>query len=50
MFSSFTAAGIITPATTFAAEITTVALVVAGLGVALGLTNWVIKRVRKAAR
>lgn len=50
MFSSFTAAGIISAATTFASEITPVALVVAGLGVAIGLTGWVISKVRRSAR
>lgn len=50
MFTSFTAAGIIAQATTFASEITPVALVVVGCGVALGLTGWVISKMRKAAR
>lgn len=50
MFTTFTAAGIISQATTFAAEITPVALVVAGAGVALGLTGWVISKLRRAAR
>lgn len=50
MFSSFTAAGVIAQATTFATEIAPVALVVAGAGVALGLTGWVISKLRRAAR
>ena len=50
MFSTFTAAGIIATATTFAGEITPVALVVGGLVVATGLTSWVIKKLRSSAR
>lgn len=50
MFSSFTAAGILTQASTFAAEITPVALVVVGASLALGLTGWVISKMRRAAR
>jgi len=50
MFTSFTAAGIIAQATTFAAEITPVALVVVGASIAIGLTGWVISKMRKAAR
>ena len=50
MFTSFTASGIIAQATTFASEITPVAQVVAGAGVALGLTGWVITKLRRAAR
>lgn len=50
MFSSFTATGTVAEATTWAAQITPVALVLAGLILAVGLTGWVISRVRKAAR
>jgi len=50
MFATFTSAGIIAQATTWASEITDVALVVVGAGVALGLTGWVIRKMRKAAR
>jgi hypothetical protein len=50
MFSAFTASGVIAPATTFAAEITPVALVVVGASLAIGLTGWVISKMRKAAR
>lgn len=50
MFSGFTAAAIITQATTFAAEITGPALVVVGASVALGLTGWVVGKLRRAAR
>jgi hypothetical protein len=50
MFSTFTAAGIIGTASSFATEITPVALVVVGLGVAVGLTGWVIRKLRSAAR
>jgi hypothetical protein len=49
MFSTFTAAGIIGTASSFATEITPVALVVVGLGVAVGLTGWVIRKLRSAA-
>lgn len=50
MFSSFTATGTIAAASTFAAQITPVALVVVGASLAIGLTGWVISRMRKAAR
>lgn len=50
MFSTFTAAGVIAQAGTFAAEITPVALVVVGASLALGLTGWVISKMRRAAR
>jgi len=50
MFSSFTATGTIAAANTFAAQITPVALVIAGAVVAIGLTGWVIRKMRKAAR
>ena len=50
MFSSFTTTGTIAAATDFAAEITPVALVIVGAAVAIGLTGWVISRMRKAAR
>lgn len=50
MFSSFTATGVVGTATDFAAQITPVGLVVAGLAVAIGLTGWVISRVRRSAR
>jgi len=50
MFTSFTAAGVLGQATTFAAEITPVALVVVGASLAIGLTGWVISKMRKAAR
>lgn len=49
MFTAFTAAGVIAQATTFAAEITPVALVVVGASLALGLTGWVIGKMRHAA-
>lgn len=50
MFSAFTATGTIESATVFAQQITPVALVVVGAGLALGLTGWVISKMRKAAR
>lgn len=50
MFDAFTAGGVITQATAFAAEITPVALVVVGAGLAIGLTGWVISKMRRAAR
>lgn len=50
MFDTFTAAGLITQASTFVAELVTPALVVAGLGIALGLTGWVVSKLRRAAR
>jgi len=50
MFTTLTAAAILGEATTFAAEITTVALVIIGAGFALGLTGWVIRKMRRAAR
>lgn len=50
MFSTFTSAGVITAATTWASEVTGVALVIVGASVALGLTGWVIKKMRRAAR
>lgn len=49
MFSSLTAAGLLGTAATFATEITPVALVVGGLVIAVGLTGWVIRRLRSAA-
>jgi len=50
MFSAFTAADILVEAATFAAQITPVALVVVGASLAIGLTGWVISKMRKAAR
>lgn len=50
MFTTLTAGAVISEATTFAAQITPVALVVVGAGLAIGLTGWVIKRMRRAAR
>lgn len=50
MFDTFTAAGLIAQATTFVTELVTPALVVAGLGIALGLTGWVVGKLRRAAR
>lgn len=49
MFSGFTAAALITQATTFVTELVTPALVVAGLGIGLGLTSWVLRRIKRAA-
>lgn len=50
MFGTFTAAGVLAQAGTFATEITPVALVIVGAGLAISLTGWVISRFRKAAR
>lgn len=50
MFSSVTATGVVNAAGTWASEITPVALVVVGAALALGLTGWVIKKMRRAAR
>lgn len=50
MFTTLTASGILAQASTFAAEITGVALVIIGAGFALGLTGWVIRKMRRAAR
>lgn len=49
MFASFTATGAIDAASVFAAQITPVALVVVGAGLAIGLTGWVISKMRRAA-
>jgi len=50
MFSGFTASAIVTQAGTFVSELVTPALVVVGLGVALGLTGWVVGKMRRSAR
>lgn len=50
MFSGFTAAAIVTQATTFVSELVTPAMVIVGLGVGLGLTGWVVGKLRRAAR
>jgi hypothetical protein len=50
MFSSFTATGVVPVATDFATVITPVALVIVGASLAIGLTGWVISKMRKAAR
>jgi len=50
MFASVTTTGAIAAATPFAAQVTAPALVVVGAGVAIGLTGWVIRKMRKAAR
>lgn len=49
MFESVTATGVITEAGTFVAQISPVAMIAAGLGLAVGLTGWVIKRLRRAS-
>lgn len=49
MFSSFTGAGVIAAATPFVTEVAPVAMIAAGLGLAIGLTGWVIKRLRRAS-
>lgn len=49
MFTTFTAAGVIAQATTFVDEIAPVAMICVGLGLAVGLTGWVIKKLRRAA-
>jgi len=50
MFSTFTASALLAQAALFADEITPVALVVVGASLAIGLTGWVISKMRKAAR
>lgn len=50
MFASLTATGVVGQATTWGAQITPVALVVVGAGLAVGLTGWVIAKMRRAAR
>ena len=50
MLSSLTATGVVAAAGDWAPQITPVALVVVGLAVALGLTGWVIRKLRRAAR
>lgn len=50
MFESLTATATVATAGEFVQVLTTPALVVAGLGVALGLTGWVVRRLRRAAR
>lgn len=50
MFTTLTPAAVIGTATTFAAEITGVALVVIGAGFAIGITSWVISKMKRAAR
>lgn len=50
MFESFTATGTLAAAGGFTPSIVTPALVIVGLGVALGLTGWVVSRMRKSAR
>lgn len=48
--TTMTVGAILGEASTFSAQIVPVALVVVGAGVALGLTGWVIKKMRRAAR
>lgn len=50
MFTTMTAGAAIAEAGTWSAQITPVALVVVGAAVAVGLTGWVIAKMRKAAR
>lgn len=49
MFASVTATGVVGEATTFVAQISPVAMIAVGLGLAVGLTGWVISRLRRAA-
>jgi len=50
MFNSFTATGTVAAAGDFAPSLVTPALVIVGLGIALGLTGWVVSRMRRSAR
>jgi len=50
MFSSLTATGALAAAGEFTPTITPVALVIVGASLAIGLTGWVIRKMRKAAR
>ena len=50
MFAGLTATATVDAATTWAAQIAPVGLVVAGAIVAIGLTSWVIKKLRASAR
>lgn len=50
MFASLTATGAIDVAKDFASVVNGPALVIVGAGLALGLTGWVIRKMRKAAR
>jgi fumarate reductase subunit D len=49
MFSSLTATGVVNAAGNWTPTITPVALVVVGLAVAVGLTGWVVRKLRSAA-
>lgn len=50
MFNSLTATGVVNAAGDWSPSIVPVALVIAGAAVALGLTAWVIRKLRRAAR
>lgn len=50
MFSSITATSVVGAAGNWTPTITPVALVVVGAAVAVGLTGWVITKMRRAAR
>lgn len=50
MFDSFTATGTVAAASGFTPSLITPALVVIGVGVALGLTGWVVSKMRRSAR
>lgn len=50
MFSSLTATAVVNAAGDWTPSITPVALIVVGAGVALGLTGWVVGKLRRAAR
>jgi len=50
MFSSLTATGVVNAAGDFTPTIVPVALVIVGAALAIGLTGWVIRKMRKAAR
>lgn len=50
VFSSMTSTATVAVASDFAEVLATPAMLVAGLAVAIGLTGWVVSRLRRAAR
>lgn len=50
MFESFTATGTVLAASGWTPSIIAPALIVVGLGIGLGLTGWVVSKLRRAAR